>query len=96
MKLKVETLEKKVQEMTESMVVLQNELNTKKYINTDNFESESDSINVSKPNIITKNDSFKTNSEPDKEETHEEQQLECEHCAYKCKRKATINKHINT
>ena len=90
MKLKVETLEKKVQEMTESIVVLQNELNTKKYVNTDNFES--DSINVSNSNEMGKSNSFKTNSEHNKEEIQDDQQLKCEHC----KRKVTMKKHMNT
>ena len=94
MKLKIETLEKIVQEISENIVVLQNELYTKK--NTNANISESDPVNVSNLKRMTTNDSFQTNSEPNKEETHEEQQLKCEHCEYKCKIKATMNKYMNT
>lgn len=39
--------------------------------------------------------SFKPNTEQNEGETREEQQLKCEYCESKWKRKATMNKHIN-
>ena len=88
MKVKLENLEKVVQEMADQIVILQSEVSSRKEAvletNLMSFKNNND------------NHTLETNDENKKDQFPEYVQLNCDLCSYTCKKKATMAKHKNT
>ena len=83
MKVKIKSLEQIVQEMATKITMLQDDL----YVQQNHVKLNSNDC-LENPTVETK---------PDKKaEIPENDQLTCDLCEYKCKRKATMQKHRNT
>ena len=86
---RVGSLEKVVQEMARTIIVLQIELYNKEHITNNKVEADSNVVNVNKSLDVS---TLEQISE-DKNFEIKDGPLKCEHCDYKCKKVVTMKKN---